>query len=87
MQRVDDYCVNCSMGCIHCGRKHVHHFTCDGRGCDADTLDGETVLYEDSGLHYCLRCLIERNLAVFIADMKEECENWARDNYNEVEDD
>ena len=87
MQRVDDYCVDCAIGCINCGRKHVSHYVCDGKGCDADTLDGETVLYEDNGKHYCLKCLIEKNLEVFVGDMEQECVDWARDNYSEVGDD
>lgn len=85
MQRVDDYCVDCAIGCINCGRKHVSHYVCDGHNCDADTLDGETKMYEDGSKHYCLKCLIAKNLEEFIEDMNEECLNWAQDNYETVE--
>lgn len=72
MRQVDNECVGCTgMGlpCMHCGKKHISHYTCDGHGCDADTIDGVTKLYEDGDKHYCLKCLIENYKNDFIEYM------------------
>jgi len=85
MEAIDDFCVDCPQGCINCGRKYVHHFVCDGKNCDADTLDGETRMYEDGSKHYCLKCLIIKHIDEFVDDLEEECLDWAWDNYDIVE--
>ena len=88
MRRVDNYCVGCPQGCINCGRKHVSHYVCDGYKCDADTIDGETILYADGDKHYCLKCLIENNKADFVEYMTYMYgEEWASENFAEVGDD
>jgi len=85
MRRTDDYCVGCPQGCIHCGRKHVTHYVCDGENCDADTIDGVTKLYEDEGKQYCLMCIIKNNLNEFIGDMiTDHGYKWVTDNFCEV---
>ena len=86
MRRTDDYCVNCPQGCIHCGRKHVSHYVCDGHNCDADTIDGETKLYEDGDRHYCLKCLIKKYKNDFLEAMIEDHgEEWAAECFAEVD--
>lgn len=87
MQKVENECVGCEY-CINCGRKHVSHYVCDGHNCEADTIDGETKLYEDGDRHYCLRCLIEIYKDDFMDEMiAEHGEEWALMNFEEVEDD
>lgn len=87
MQRVDNECVGCtSMGlpCMHCGRKHVSHYVCDGLNCEEDTISG-TKLYEDGDKHYCLKCLIENYKNDFIEYMTEEHgDEWAAECFEVV---
>lgn len=85
MQKVENECVGCEY-CINCGRKHVSHYVCDGENCDADTIDGETKLYEDGDRQYCLRCLIEIYKDDFMEYMIEEHgEEWANECFAVVE--
>lgn len=87
MRKVDNFCVGCPQGCIYCGRKHVVHYICDSEDCDADTIDGETKLYEYMGKQYCRSCIIDKCLTDFIRDMeREHGAEWVTENFEEVED-
>ena len=57
MIRVENECVGCPQGCIHCGRDKTQHLYCDRCGEDSEELfifDGEE-LCED-----CLKNSLER---------------------------
>lgn len=88
MKRVENNCVGCTgMGlpCVHCGRDHDYvYYECDS--CDKTTLN-EDILYEDDGKHYCLECLIKKNMNDFVRYAMEEVgAEWADANFEEVGD-
>ena len=79
---VENYCVSCPQGCIHCGRSEdVVYYECDGCGVD----DEEEKLYSDGDYHFCAACMIRRHLMDFATDMAEDYgEEWVANNYEEI---
>lgn len=55
MVKVVNNCVDCPMGCIHCGREHEIEYYCDKCGSQ------EIELYDYYGEYLCLGCLIEKS--------------------------
>lgn len=55
---IEDYCVGCPQGCIHCGRKNVVVVRCDGFKCDEYTTDPEE-FYSIGDKDYCPECAKE----------------------------
>ena len=54
MIKIEDDCVGCPQGCIHCGRKHTPHFYCDKCG---EEFEPEALYdYDDEML--CTECLL-----------------------------
>lgn len=54
MREVENECVGCPQGCIHCGRDEVVHFYCDECG-EEDVLrqvDNDTQLCPDCFAEY-----------------------------------
>ena len=49
--RIENHCVDCPQGCIHCGRQHVEVEICDADGCDEYATH-----YTDEGA-FCEECL------------------------------
>jgi len=86
-REVDNYCVSCPQGCIHCGRERdIIHYSCDDCG-RADNIDGETIIYSDGAYFYCAACLLRKHMSDFIRDMIDEHgEEWIDFNYEKAPD-
>lgn len=55
MRELENYCVGCPQGCIHCGREvDVEVVYCDVCG------DSDDVMYEYDGMDYCEAHLFEK---------------------------
>lgn len=82
---VDNDCVGCPQGCIHCGRGDYEYYECDG--CDDKSTLNDDTLYRDGDKHYCLACLIKHHMNDFIRyAIPEVGVDWAEANYEEVGD-
>ena len=82
MRVTESYCVGCPQGCIRCGRDKVTHYKCDS--CDADNIDGETIIYKCEDGHFCAKCMVKRYLDDFIDDLADE---WVSENFEEINED
>ena len=65
--RIEDNCVGCPMGCIHCGRSHQHVYYCDR--CDTEN---EPLYEADNGDEVCWDCYKEQYTEKICDDMDEE---------------
>lgn len=52
MKKIENRCVSCPQGCIHCGRDQVEVLTCDDCGDEAEDL-----WYGNDGGMYCKYCI------------------------------
>ena len=53
MTKIENRCVDCPQGCIHCGRDQVEVDTCDDCGDETEEL-----YYGEDGGEYCRRCVL-----------------------------
>ena len=58
MRELENDCVGCPQGCIHCGRnRNYYKWTCDR--CGKQTTDGDEFFHLDQGSDYCPDCYSE----------------------------
>ena len=71
---IDNFCVGCPQGCIHCGRdRDIRVYYCDDCG---ENADDDTPLYDWNGQELCFDCVKESLNAKELDDMDDSlCEN------------